>query len=123
MFPFSFEMFPLAEMRGLQYQAILTTFTFKWKLKKPLLSSREPGIERSRSFLCLFFIFTAQKMPILSVKRIIEMPLQLMTSQALFQTFGPCSPGPLVFPRTSLCFPAPQFPLPVALSVCFEVLS
>jgi len=41
-------------------------------------------------------------MPILSVKRIIEMPPQLMTSQALFQTFGPCSPEPLVFPRTPL---------------------
>ena len=34
-------------------------------------------------------------MPILSVKRIIEMPLQLMMSQALFQAFGPRSPGPL----------------------------
>jgi len=42
-----------------------------------IISSREPGIERSRSFLCLFIMFTAQKMPILSVKRIIEMTLQL----------------------------------------------
>ena len=34
-------------------------------------------------------------MPILSVKRIIEMPLHLMTSQSLFQAFGSCTPGPL----------------------------
>jgi len=61
-------------------------------------------------------------MSILSVKRIIEMPLQLMTSQALFQTFGPVSfPGSLCYPLSlSVC---PQFPLPVALSVCVEVLS
>ena len=71
-------------------------------MKQLTCSSREPGIERSRSFLCLFIIFTAKKMPILSVKRIIEMPPQLMTSQALFQTFGPCFPEPLVFSRT-LC--------------------
>ena len=44
-----------------------------------------------------------------------------MTSQALFQTFGPVSfPGSLCFPLgLSAC---PQFPLPVALSVCVEVL-
>ena len=34
-------------------------------------------------------------MPILSVKRINEMSVQLMTSQALFQAFGSCSPEPL----------------------------
>jgi len=34
-------------------------------------------------------------MPILSVKRIIQMSLQSITSQALFQAFGPCSPEPL----------------------------
>ena len=36
-------------------------------------------------------------MPILSVKRIIKMPVQLMTLQALFQAFGPFSWSPLTF--------------------------
>jgi len=43
-------------------------------------------------------------MPISSVKRIIEMPLQVMTSQALFQAFGPRSPDPLCLPQSpSVC--------------------
>jgi len=85
-------------------------------------SSREPGIERSRSFLCLFIIFTAQKMPILSVKRIIEMSLvddATSTLSDLWPLFSkaPClSQDSSVIPSTSVC-------PPLALSVCIEVLS
>ena len=54
-------------------------------------------------------------MPILSVKGIIEMPPQLMTSQALFQAFGLCSPGSLcVSQGPPVC---PQFPLCLWLGV------
>ena len=49
-------------------------------------------------------------MPILSVKRIIEMRLQLMTSQALFQAFGLCSP-------VSLCL-SPVSPPCCIVSLC-----
>ena len=59
-------------------------------------------------FLCLFIIFTAGKMPILSVKRII-----CPTSQALFQGFGPFSWSPLPLCQFPSC---PQFaPIPVLL--------
>ena len=67
----------------------------------------------------LFFVcyIHCTKMPILSVKNIVEMPLQLMTSQALFQDFGPCSPGPL-------CSPGPSvFPRALCLSLGVSIFS
>jgi len=54
-------------------------------------------------FLYLFIVFTAGKMPILSVKHIIKM---LLTSQALFQAFGPFSRSPLPHCQFPSC---PQF--------------
>jgi len=62
------------------------------------MSSREPGIEWSRSCLCSFFIFTAQKMPILSVKRIIEMPYSWWCHKHSFRHLAPVPQVPLSFP-------------------------
>jgi len=84
---------------------------------KSTASSRELEIEGVPLFSLFVYYIHRSKTPILSVKRIIEMPLQLMTSQTLFQGFGPCSPGPL-------CSPGPSvFPKALCLSLGVSTFS
>ena len=73
-------------------------------------SSRELGIEGSRSFLCLFIIFTAQKCPFYQSSVSLKCPYSWRRHK---HSFWP------LFPWAPLCFPAPLF---VPLLHCQSVL-
>jgi len=53
------------------------------------VSSREPGIKRSRSFLCLFFIFTAQKCPVYQSSVSLKCPYSWWRHKHYFRPLTP----------------------------------
>jgi len=78
------------------------------------MSSREPGIERSHSFLCLLIIFTAQKCPFYQSSVSLKCPYSWWRHKHSFRPLVSVPQGPFVFPRVLLF--VPSFP-----SVCHWV--
>ena len=66
------------------------------------MSSREPGIERSHSFLCLLIIFTAQKCPFYQSSVSLKCPYSWWRHKHSFKPLAPVPQGPSVCPRVFL---------------------
>jgi len=75
------------------------------------MSSREPGIKRSHSFLCLFIIFTAQKCPLYQSSVSLKWPYSWWCHKHSFRPLASVPQDPSVLPRVPLF--VPSFP-----SVC-----